>query len=571
MVGRVWADDSTLGPANGPVHAPSRAHGRYPGSMIVALMASAALALSPSEIGFADALDLPDRLGWAASDREVRRFVRDAAEPDAVFARSIKEGQRASLRVLDDPTIYAVRATLRSLPDGPFLELIESVVFTNDSKVPLDTLAFRVLPAGQDVWSSGVLVRGVFVGGKAAVWALEDTVLGVALERPLRPGETVRVMLDVVQRVPRFRKRTSAEVDRLTPEATGAYGFHEQAGESYINLGYWLPMLTPVSDDGTWDVRRLPRNGEHTWFEPAMFLVALTVPPGVEVATTGVEIGREVAAGQTTVVATAAATREFAVNIGDFDVVEQEVGGTRVRVFHPAGQSEVGAHLLAYASDALAFFEASLGELPDRELDIVETPVSVALGIEFPGLVTVDTGHGSGTYRKSPSHEWTVAHEVAHQWWYGVVGNDAQLEPWVDEALTSATAAAYWERRYGRDSLEGLYELDVVEPYREMYDRGLTDLPAHLPGARYDLRRYAAVVYGKAVLFFDRVRVEMGDAVFLRVLAAHYREHRFGDTSGDDLLASFLADPGTRPAVQALYDRWIAGAHGFEDILGRTR
>ena len=99
----------------------------------------------------------------------------------------------------------------------------------------------------------------------------------------------------------------------------------------------------------------------------------------------------------------------------------------------------------------------------------------------------------------------------------------------------------------------------------------MPDLPADLPGARYDLLRYSAVIYGKAVLFFDRARSEMGDRMFLALLAAHYRKHRLGNTTGEDLLATLLQHAPTRPAVQALYDRWIAGAHGFGDILGRTR
>ena len=539
--------------------------------MIAVLSALAALALSPTDSGFAAALDLPDRLGWAATDRDVARFVRGATAEDSVFARSLKPSQASLLRELDAPTVYAVRATLHSTPDGAFLELRQAVLFTNDTGSPLDTLAFRVLPAGQDVWSSGVLVRGVFVDGQSTAWALDDTILGVALEEPLKPGRTARVMLELVQRVPQFSRRSAADVDRLTPESTGAYGIYGRGQEEFVNLGHWLPLLTPVSDDGSWDVRRLPRNGEHGWFEPALFLVALSVPPGLEVATTGVELERQTSAGQTTLVAVAGGVREFAVNVGQFDVVSQQVGETTVRVFHPVGEREMGAHLLGYAAACLAFFEERIGAIPGRELDVVEVPVSVAVGNEFPGLVTIDTGHGEGAYRRSPQHEWTVAHEIAHQWWYSAVGNDAQAEPWVDEALTSATAAVFWEHTHGRDSLEGLYEVDVLAPYREMWERGMPDLPADLPGARYDLLRYSAVIYGKAVLFFDRARSEMGDRVFLALLAAHYRNHRLGNTTGEDLLATLLQHVQTRPAVQALYDRWIAGAHGFEDILGRTR
>ncbi len=28
--------------------------------------------------------------------------------------------------------------------------------------------------------------------------------------------------------------------------------------------------------------------------------------------------------------------------------------------------------------------------------------------------------------------EWIVVHEVLHQWWYSLVGNDQVNEPWLD-------------------------------------------------------------------------------------------------------------------------------------------
>jgi hypothetical protein len=31
-------------------------------------------------------------------------------------------------------------------------------------------------------------------------------------------------------------------------------------------------------------------------------------------------------------------------------------------------------------------------------------------------------------------YQYTLAHEVAHQWWYGLVGNHSVYEPWLDEA-----------------------------------------------------------------------------------------------------------------------------------------
>ena len=32
-----------------------------------------------------------------------------------------------------------------------------------------------------------------------------------------------------------------------------------------------------------------------------------------------------------------------------------------------------------------------------------------------------------------------IQHEVAHQWWYGIVGNDEFHDPWLDEGFATWT------------------------------------------------------------------------------------------------------------------------------------
>jgi hypothetical protein len=48
-------------------------------------------------------------------------------------------------------------------------------------------------------------------------------------------------------------------------------------------------------------------------------------------------------------------------------------------------------------------------------------------GIEYPGHVM----QGPGTV------QGTTSHEVAHQWFYGLVGNNQGRDPWLDEGLAT--------------------------------------------------------------------------------------------------------------------------------------
>ena len=81
--------------------------------------------------------------------------------------------------------------------------------------------------------------------------------------------------------------------------------------------------------------------------------------------------------------------------------------------------------MLAAAQKSVSTFSASFGPYPYPELDVVLGAFPDFGGMEYPTIVF------------SEVDKWTVAHEVAHQWWYGLVGNDQYSEPWLDESLAT--------------------------------------------------------------------------------------------------------------------------------------
>jgi hypothetical protein len=93
-----------------------------------------------------------------------------------------------------------------------------------------------------------------------------------------------------------------------------------------------------------------------------------------------------------------------------------------------AGDADALAARSARALDDLA---ARFGEYPYPRLTIGVTP-GLTGGIEFPTHVFL--GSGVATVH--------LVHEVAHQWFYGLAGNDQYRDPWIDEGL-----ATYGESR----------------------------------------------------------------------------------------------------------------------------
>jgi len=71
------------------------------------------------------------------------------------------------------------------------------------------------------------------------------------------------------------------------------------------------------------------------------------------------------------------------------------------------------------------------GAYPWPELHLVITRDVGRAGIEYPTMI----------FEGAARFALTVSHEVGHQWFYSLVGNDQALSPWLDEALTTWSAA----------------------------------------------------------------------------------------------------------------------------------
>jgi aminopeptidase N len=207
--------------------------------------------------------------------------------------------------------------------------------------------------------------------------------------------------------------------------------------------------------------------------------------------------------------------------------------------------------VLKYAADALRDF-GRFGAYPYREFDIVETPTT-ARGIEYPGVIVINQGLYKDPGNRGP-FEVTAVHEVAHQWWYGVVGNDQVNYPWVDESLTQYAAVIYEEDLHGSAVSQAILR-EYMEALYGMAKKAGHDAAVNQPVSAFNEADYTAIVYGKGPLFFDAIRKKMGDAGFFRFLSAYYAKYRYKVAFPEDILAT--AQAACTCSLEAEYRLWI--------------
>ncbi|MGC8944557.1 MAG: M1 family metallopeptidase [Anaerolineae bacterium] len=409
----------------------------------------------------------------------------------------------------------------------------QTVRFTNAEEAPLRDLYLRLFP-NTPGYGGKMRVSSIRLNGKPASpeVRLGGSALRLLLNPPLAPMETVTLSLAFTATVP------------LTDEI-------DYAQFSFVRGVMALPEvypLIPVYDDEGWNVEVAPEYGDAVYSDVAFYQVEVTAPPTMTLVASGTCAAGE--AGHWS--CRAGPVRDFALILGDdYQVASQVAEGVVVNSYFYSAHREGGEQVLRIAVDALTLYSRLFGPYPYEELDVVETPTRAG-GIEYPTLVVISdrlyTGH--------PRLKWVVAHEVAHQWWYGVVGSDQVDEPWLDEALTQYTTLLYHEFLYGPDTATRILKDDFQATYDRLVKEG-NDMPAGLPVAAYPRDLYGPVVYRKGALYFHALRGRVGDENFFALLRAYYRRHRYGIATPDSFLATVKAVTGSEH--RDLYERWILG------------
>ena len=101
-----------------------------------------------------------------------------------------------------------------------------------------------------------------------------------------------------------------------------------------------------------------------------------------------------------------------------------------------------------WAEQAIKLYGEWYGDYPYDELKIVDADDSPGAGMEYPGVVLIS----GKAVPFTTLHEAEVIHEIAHQWFYGMVANNELDEAWLDEGFATFTEIRYFEAIYGADN-----------------------------------------------------------------------------------------------------------------------
>lgn len=404
------------------------------------------------------------------------------------------------------------------------------------------------------------------VNGQPVKWECDDKnkdVCILILNKPLKSLDTLVIT------TPFFVKIPDAKFSRL----------------GHIDQAYFITQWYPkpaVFDNGGWHPMPYIDQGEY-YSEYGSFDVKITLPENYLLAATGDRIDAEVEEKflndkvietlerldksdfRSTDMAFPASSpnyktvrfRQYRVHdfawFADkrFNVIHDQVELPTTRrvvdtwVFFTNKNFSLWKNAITFVNESTLFYSHLLGDYPYNHVTAVDGTIMAGGGMEYPNITVI------GDMSNEIDLDVTIAHEVGHNWFYGILGSNERDLPFMDEGINSFYELRYLRAKYplkkftdfiGQDSTFKFLGINKIPYWKEkeltyfMSYRYHFDQALNLPSEDYTPFNYGSIVYGKAPAAFDYLMEYMGEETFDKAMKFYYEQFRFKHPAPKDLI-----------------------------------
>ena len=346
-------------------------------------------------------------------------------------------------------------------------------------------------------------IKGIKVNGKEAEYSLKHDTLKIKLDKKLAKRDQAMVEMSYQFTVPEEGSRFS------------------KVKQNYY-LAQWYPMLATFQN-GKWNKEDYQDGLETFHTDFSNYVVQYEIPKGYSfISTADRDPGLKDRSGQVNV----KKVRDFFIAVvTDYKMYSTTINGVEIRLFTKEDHDKKPEDALLLAKNALGFYQENIGEYPHSQLDII---LDKGQNMEYPGIVTVDPYHDNQQFYKI-----SLVHEIAHQYFYGVVANDQYHEAWIDEGITEFATNMY----FYLGEHQGQYQAQSLSMYRmkKIDELGLGRQVSNVSLSEHPNTGY---IYGQPALQLfalinhkHDVRHEDLDASIVHYLSAYYNRFKYKEVN----------------------------------------
>lgn len=362
-----------------------------------------------------------------------------------------------------------------------------------------------------------------------------DSILSVELNSSLMPNERTNLYI---------------EYSFILPNCNHRFGY----GDNTINLANFYPIICVFEED-EFKTNGYHSNGDPFYSDIANYSVNINVDKQYIVAGTGVNVNEKIENNQKQITFNAKAVRDFALVLSDkFNVINEQLNNINIEYFYfkddnPSASLKAGV-------DSIKTFSDLFGDYPYSTFSIVQNDF-VYGGMEYPNLVMI-----SSQIDNQDDYLNVIVHETAHQWWYGIVGNDEFNYPWLDEALTEFSTVLF----YDHNEVYNFNHQQMINISKEnyslfisVYEDVLGSIDTSMrPVNKYQTEpEYTYCTYVKGVLMYESLYQLIGEKSFVKGLQIYFENNKFKNTKPEDLINAF--NESSKQDLSNFFNSWIKG------------
>ncbi len=358
------------------------------------------------------------------------------------------------------------------------------------------------------------------MNGRPQTFDVLETILEVKLDKPILPKSKVVFDMDFQAQVPLQIRRSG----RDNPTTKVRY-----------SMSQWYPKMCEYDYEGWHPTPYVAREFYGVWGD---FDVSISIDKKYILGATGylqnpnqIGYGYEASGAKVTRPAGDKLTWHFiAPNVHDFvwaadpeyiHVSRKLKDSLTIHLLYKPTNATAQSWeaLLDMAERALPYIEKTFGPYPYKQYSFIHGGDG---GMEYP-MATLLIGSGTG----AAIHEWM------HSWYYGMLGTNESLYPWMDEGFTqySEDRIAAWLNKdtsfAQADNYAGYYSLaksNREEPLTTHADHYNTNFT------------YGNAVYSKGAVFMEQLGYIVGASVRDKILLEYYKQWRFKHPNAADFI-----------------------------------
>ncbi|MDR1664686.1 MAG: M1 family metallopeptidase [Clostridiales bacterium] len=471
--------------------------------------------------------------------------------PPEQLTESSSENPEAAEPPLEVPLYDDYAVSLEVDPAARTVNGVERVSFTNRSDTALDEVVFRVyLNAFKenetpkpyfDAYAPKIFALGEDYGYMNILhvsadnmdlnYAHNDTVLRVKLNEPLLKDQTVQVRIQFEAYVPMIAHRTGANARAMW-------------------CGNFLPVLSYL-EDGKWATEPYYPAGDPFRLESANYTVEITTPSNYTVAGSGAKT-EEVDEEKKVTTFSSRMARDFAFAVSaNYKIIETVTeSGVRLQFYHYTDSLDL-LKVMDTIAQGFTYYERSIGAYPYKQVTVVETDMFVN-GMENSNIIFMDSA-----YMQRSQEYASLIHEIGHQWFFDIAGNNQITEAWLDEGITTFVQERCFNQTEEalREKLKADY--DSLKSVHSSIVPGENRVIAGSVAGYKNWSDYYQIKYIKAKIMLYALREEIGAENFTLLINGYFSANSYRIATGADFIAKAEEIYGS--SLKGFFDEWLYG------------